>query len=204
MLTPFRKDSSSGIEEQLSGSNVCAYTTHHFLKAALSKLRTEYNKGNSRQAAGKSLFDALMAMQSEASKYSKYRRLANEDIVELTAHFAKPASKKRKGEPPSPPLNPRKRNGAFIMLGEEGGSEESDSDDAKTSSSLELSDDDSVDAEEEPFLGVMHPLGEGEQADDEEGVYDMEQYNLENCSWGGSPGHVSFSGASSPSHGNDE
>ena len=37
-----------------------------------------------------------------------------------------------------------------------------------------------VDAEDEPFLGVMHPLGEEAQADDlddEEGVYDMEKKN---------------------------
>ena len=143
------------------------------------------------------LITALRIATSRANQYAVHRRNSTNDLFQLTGNFAKhrrarqeaaSAAPERKGKrskpnpPPSPLLDPH----TYVMPGAPSGEESGEEGVAEESeeSPLELSasDDDSVDAEDEPFLGVMHPLGEEAQADDlddEEGVYDMEQYSLE-------------------------
>ena len=95
------KDESNGIEQQLSGSNVCAFTTTMFLQKALSKLKELYQKDGglaedkeSRVALQTALFKYLEELNTQASTYQKRRTHACRDLTELIGRYA--AHRKRK------------------------------------------------------------------------------------------------------------
>ena len=88
-----RKDASQGIEEQLSGSNVCAFTATDFLGWILNKLATlqcapEGGKVLNHMACQKELHTALLALTTRASTYESRRRRACADLRQVAVEYA--------------------------------------------------------------------------------------------------------------------
>ena len=98
-----RKDRSAGIEEQPKGSNVCGFTSTHFLYEALEKLRSlnyaELKQETSHTERQRKLYNHLANLETRAITYERWRREACDDIDVLINEYKE--HRKRKAADPS-------------------------------------------------------------------------------------------------------
>ena len=97
---PLRKDSSSGIDEQLEGTLVCSITTIRFLRQALEKLKqinyNELQKETSPWVRQEVLFRFLAELKTRAVSYSRWRREAGDDLDNMISEYT--SHRKRKAQ----------------------------------------------------------------------------------------------------------
>ena len=104
---------ASKVEEQLDGSNVCAFTSSKILGLALAKLLQLYEAEATEdafsgeedeyarslalaQARQQALFDYLITVELKAASYQRLRQQSNADIAELASDYAKHRNRKLK------------------------------------------------------------------------------------------------------------
>ena len=97
---PLRKDSSSGVQEQLEGSLVCSVTAVRFLHVALEKLKQinydELQTETSPRQRQEALYAYLAALETHAVTYSRWRREAGEDLDVMIGEYT--SHRKRKAQ----------------------------------------------------------------------------------------------------------
>ena len=107
---PLRKDSSSGIQEQLQGTLVCSVTAIRFLREALERLQQinyqELKTETSPRQRQGALYDFLAALKTNAANYSRWRREAGEDLDVMISEYA--SHRKRKAELLHPQSTPKR------------------------------------------------------------------------------------------------
>ena len=118
---PLRKDSSSGIEQQLEGTLVCSVTAIRFLYEAFEKLKqinyAEFQTETSPQQRQEALFAFLAGLKTCAATYGRWRQQASEDldlmITEYTEYRKRKAKTSLTSTPKKQATTPPDGNGAM-------------------------------------------------------------------------------------------
>ena len=121
---PLRKDSSSGIEQQLGNTAVCSVTAIRFLREAFEKLKqinyAEQRMETSPRQRQEALYAFLAGLQTRAATYGRWRQEASEDLDLMIAEYT--AYRKRKASTALASAAPKKQktvgpdgNGAMVV-----------------------------------------------------------------------------------------